>query len=71
MNTDLRKKNKNNFEKETVFGKTMENLKKNRYETCHNKKKKELFGVRTKLPCYKVFHRIFNSNRNEKKSRYL
>ena len=27
MNTDLRKKNKNNFEKETVFGKTMENLK--------------------------------------------
>ena len=28
MNTDLRKKNKNNFEKETVFGKTMENLKK-------------------------------------------
>ena len=27
MNTDLRKKNKNNFEKETVFGKTMQNLK--------------------------------------------
>ena len=29
-------------------------------------KKKQLFGVRTKLSYYKVFHRISISNRNEK-----
>ena len=29
-------------------------------------KKNKLFGVRTKLPYYKVFHRTSVSNRNEK-----
>ena len=34
----------------TVFGKTMESVKKHkRYKTCHNRNKKKLFGVRTKL----------------------
>ena len=34
----------------SVFGKTMKNVKKTqRYHACNNRKKKELFGVRTKL----------------------
>ena len=37
-----------------VFGKTMENMRK------------ELFRIRTKLSYYKVFHRKFINNRNEK-----
>ena len=53
-----------------VFGKTMENVRKHiryvRYKTCHNRKKKKLFGVRTEYPYYKVFHRKFIGNRNEK-----
>ena len=41
-----------------VFGKTMENVRKHRdNKTCYNRKKKKLFGVRTKLSYYKVFHR--------------
>ena len=32
-----------------------------------NGKKKELFSITTKLSYYKFFHRIFISNRNEKK----
>ena len=39
MNTDLRKKAKNDFE--IFFLKLMNN--------CYNRKKKELFGIRTKL----------------------
>ena len=37
------------------------------------KKKKELFSVRTKLSCYKVFHRklIGNINEKKKKQKYL
>ena len=52
-----------------VFGKTMENVRKHRYKTCYNRKKKKLFGVRTKLSYFKVFHRKFISNRNEKKTK--
>ena len=41
-----------------------------RYYTCHNRKKKKLFSIAIKLSYYKVFHRKFISNRNEK-NRYL
>ena len=74
MNTDLRKKAKNDFQKDFFkadeycsfwknYGKCE---KKYNYETFHNRKKKELLSVRTKLSYNKVFHRISISNRNEK-----
>ena len=73
INTDLRKKVKNDFEKDllkfmnkVVFGKYQENVTKHRYKTCHSRKKKESFSIRTKFSYYKVFHRKFISNRNEK-----
>ena len=31
-----------------IFGKTLENVRKNRDQTCHNRKKKKLFIIRTK-----------------------
>ena len=49
-----------------VFGKTKENVRKNRYFTCYNRTKKKLFGVRTKLSYFKVLHRKSISNENEK-----
>ena len=70
MNADLRKKKQNMILKETlmltnngVSGKTIENVKKYRDTKCHNRTKKELFSIRTKLSYYKVFHRTSIINR--------
>ena len=73
MNTDLGKKKqkmilKNIFFKfinNRVFWKTIQNVRK--YRDCHNRKKKKLFGTWAKLSHYKVFHKKYISNRNEKK----
>ena len=44
--------------------------KTQRYQTCHNRSKKELFNIRTKFSFYKVLQnflqRKFNSIRNKK-----
>ena len=72
MNTDLRKKAKNDFKKDFFqvneycrFWKNYGKCNKT-YWTCHNRKKIELLSIRTKLSYYKVFHRTFISNRNNK-----
>ena len=68
MNTNLRQKAKNNFEKdECSFWKNYGKCKKHRsLKTCYNRKEKKLFSIRTKLSHYKVFHIKCISNRNEK-----
>ena len=48
-----------------VFGKTMENVRKQKFLTCNNSKWKKLFSIKTKLSYYQVFHRKFISNWNE------
>ena len=49
-----------------IFGKAMVNLSKHGDKTCPDWKKKKLFNIWTKLSYYKVFHRKFITNRNEK-----
>ena len=53
-----------------VFGKTKTNVKKEttNIELANNRSEKKLFSIRIKLSYYKVFHRKFISNRNEKNS---
>ena len=42
-----------------VFGKTMENVRKQKNQAYNNRKKKKLFSIRTKLSHVKVFHMNF------------
>ena len=49
-----------------AFKKNMDNLRKHRDIKIVTKNKK-LFGVRTNISYYQVFHGEFISNRNEKK----
>ena len=50
----------------SVFGKALETFRKDRDIKLVKQKRKKLFGVRTKVSCYKVIHKN-NDEKNEKK----
>ena len=52
----------------TVFGKTMQSVRKHRDKTCINRTKKKLFNILTKLSYSKIFFKKFISHRNQKKN---
>ena len=69
MNTDLKTKTKNDFKKyifklmnNAVFGKTMANVRKDRYIKLVITEKKKNYLI----SYYKVFHRTLVSYRNKK-----
>ena len=75
MKKELRKKAKKDFEKDviklinnSVFGKTMENVRKHRNIKLLKIEKRRDYGVRSKLSQYKTFYRESVGNRNEKNS---
>ena len=42
-----------------VFRKTMENVRKQRYQTCNNRSNNTLCGIRTKLSYNNFFQKIY------------
>ena len=82
MNTVLRKKAKKKKKRlweilfklmnNSVFGKTMENVRKHRHiKHVTTERRKKLFVGRTKLSYYKVFDRKCVDYKNEKKKKKL
>ena len=75
MDTELRQKAKNNFEKDlfklmntAVFGKIMKNVSKHRNIEVATREKRTIIQYQTILSCYKVIQKILMSNGKDKKS---